>query len=80
MVGLPSTCPLKIHIQYFDLIASFVDIQMFDAKYCAMDKGQMHADEIITLLYGFAPILAITHSLKLIDYLLVQTHKPYNNI
>ena len=39
----------------------------------------MQAGAISKLLYGFASVWAIIHSLKLVDYLLVRTHKPYNN-
>ena len=44
-----------------------------------MHKVQMHAGAISKLLYGFASLLAIIYILKLVDYLLRQTHKPYNN-
>ena len=44
------------------------DIQMLNIIYLASK-----------LLYGFASVQAIIHSLKLMDYLPVQKHKPYNN-
>ena len=44
-----------------------------------MYKVHMHAGAIRKLLYGFVSVWAIIHSLKLVDYLLRQTHKPYNN-
>ena len=44
-----------------------------------MHKVQMHAGAI-SKLYGFACVQAIIHSLKLVDYPPVQTHKPYNNL
>ena len=47
---------------------------MFNVKYVAMHKVQMHAAAISKLLYGFASVLAIIHELKLVDYRLVQTH------
>ena len=61
------------------IIAPFIDIPMFNIKYLAMHKVQMQAGVISKLLYGFASVQAIIHSLKLAEYLLVQTHKPYNN-
>ena len=44
-------------------------------KFLAMHKVQIHAGVISKLLYGFASVLAIIHSLKLADYL----RKTYNN-
>ena len=38
---------------------------------------QMQTGAISKLLYGFACVQAIIHSLNLVDYLPVQTHKPY---
>ena len=49
------------------------------AKCIAMHKMQLRAGAIRALLYGFASVRAIIHSRKLVDYLPVQTHKPYNN-
>ena len=40
----------------------------------------MHAGAISKLLYGFASVRAIIHSLKLLDYLPVHTHTPYKNL
>ena len=40
----------------------------------------MHAGAIRKLLYGFAYAQEIIHSLKLVDYLPIHTHKPYNNL
>ena len=37
----------------------------------------MHTGEISKLVYGFASVRVIIHLLKLVDYLPVQTHKPY---
>ena len=42
------------------IIAPFIDIPMFNKK---------HAGAISKLLYGFASVRAIIHSLKLVDYL-----------
>ena len=44
-----------------------------------MFKVQMYACAIRKLLYDFASVQAIIHSLHLVDYLPVQTHKPYTN-
>ena len=43
-----------------------------------MHKVQIHAGAISKLLYGIAYVRAIIHSLKLMDYLPVRTHQPYN--
>ena len=40
----------------------------------------MHAGAISNLLYGFVSVLAIIHTIKLVGYIPVQTHKPYSNI
>ena len=53
---------------------------MFYIKYLAMLKVHMHAGEIRKLLYGCVYLRKIIHSLKLVDYILVHTHKPYNNL
>ena len=45
-----------------------------------MHKVHMHAGAIRQLLYGCAYIREIIHSLMLVDYLPVHTHKPYNNL
>ena len=62
------------------LIAPLSDIPMFYIKYLTMHKVHMHADAIRQLLYGCAYVREIIHSLKLVDYLPVYTHKPYNNL
>ena len=43
-----------------------------------MLKVQMHAGAISKSLYGLASVREIIHSLKLVDYLPAQPHKPYN--
>ena len=55
---------------------------MFTVKYLVMHKVQMHGSAISKLLYGFAAVGAILHSLKFVDciYLPVQAHKLYNNL
>ena len=45
-----------------------------------MHKVHMHAGAIRQLLYGCAYVREIIHLLKLVDYLPVHTHKPYNNL
>ena len=66
-------------VVYF-IIAHLSDIQMFYIKYLTMYKLHMHAGAIRKLLYGCAYEREIIHSLKLVDYLPVHTHKPYNNL
>ena len=54
---------------------------MFNINYLAMHKVQMHAGATsIRLLHGFVSVRAIIHSLKLVVYLPIQTHKPYINL
>ena len=45
-----------------------------------MHNVQMHAGAMGDLLSGFASVQIIMHSLKIMDYFPVQTHKPYNNL
>ena len=40
-------------------------------------SAYMNASAIGKLFYGFASVWAIIHSLKLVDYLPIQTHEPY---
>ena len=61
------------------IITPLSDIPMFYMKYFTMNKVHMHAGAIRQLLYGSAYLREIIHSLKLVDYLPVHTHKPYNN-
>ena len=56
------------------IIASFIDIPMLNVKYVATHKVQMHAGSISNLMHGSSPVRAITRSLKLVDYLPLQTH------
>ena len=56
------------------------DIPMFYIKYLTMQKVHMHAGAKRQLLYGCAYVREIIHSLKLVDYLPIHTHKPYNNL
>ena len=53
---------------------------VYTVKHLTMLKAQMHAGAISKLLYGFVPVRAIIHSLKLVIYFLVQTHNPYNKL
>ena len=53
---------------------------MFYIKYLTMYKLHMHADAIRKLLHGCAYVREIIHSLKLVDYLPIQTHKPYTSL
>ena len=47
---------------------------MFNFEY--FTEVHMHASAVSKLLYGLASIRAIIHSLKLVDYLPIQRHKP----
>ena len=69
-------CRLFLHFLSFISI----DNPMFGVKYLVIHKVEMHAGVISKLVYGFASVWAIIYSLKLVGYLLVQTHKPYNNL
>ena len=53
---------------------------MFYIKYLTIDEVHMHAGALRQLLYGCAYVRGIIHSLKLVDYPPVNTHKPYNNL
>ena len=53
---------------------------MFYIKHLTMHKVHIHAGAIRQLLNGCANVREIIHSLKLLDYLPVHTHKPYNNL
>ena len=48
---------------------------MFYIKYITMYSGAIRK-----LLHGCAYVREIIHSLKLVDYLRVHTHKPYYNL
>ena len=51
-----------------NLLELFMDIQMFDINYLAIHQVQMRAGATSKLLFGFASLWAIIHSLKLVDY------------
>ena len=53
---------------------------MFYLNYLTKFKVHMHDGAIRTVLYGCAYVREIIHSLKLVDYLPVNTHKQYNNL
>ena len=53
---------------------------MYNIKYLTVHKVHTHADTIRKFLYGCVLVREIIHSLKLVDYLQVHTHKPYNNL
>ena len=53
---------------------------MFFIRYLTMHKVHMHAGAIRRVLYGCTYVREIIHSLKIVDYLPVHTHKPYNNL
>ena len=66
--------------EILELIAHLCDIPMFYIKYITMQKVHTHAGAIRQLLYVCAYVREIIHSLKLVDYFPVHTHKPYNNM
>ena len=60
--------------------APLSDIPMFYFKYLTMHKVHMHAGTLRQLLYDCAYVREIIHSLKLVDYLPIHTHKPYKHL
>ena len=60
-------------------IAPLSDIPKFYIKHLTMHKVHMHAGAIRQLLYCCVYVREIIHSLKIVDYLPVHTHKPNNN-
>ena len=71
---------MKIFSAVTDIIAPLSDIPMFYIKYLTMHKEHTHAGAKRLLLYDCAYVREIIHSLKLVDYPLVHTQKPYNNL
>ena len=49
-------------------------------RYLTIHKVHMHVGAIKQSLYGCTYVREIIHSLKLVDYLPVHTHKPYNDL
>ena len=68
------------HDHLIDIIAPLSNIPMFYIKYLTMHKEHMHVGALRQLLYGYAYVREIIHSLKLVYYPFVHTHKPYNNL
>ena len=62
------------------LIAPLGDISMFNIHSLTMHKVHMRPGAIRQLLHGCAHVREIIHSLTLMDYPPVYTHKPYNNL
>ena len=62
------------------MFAQFIDIPMFYIKYITMHKVQMHAGPIRVIVCFVLLDGEIILSLKLMDYLPVQTHNPYTNL
>ena len=50
---------------------------MLNIKYLTIHKVHMHAGAIRQLMYGCAYVRETIHSLQLVDYPPVHTHKPY---
>ena len=61
------------------LIAPLSNVPMFYIKYLKVHMCAA-AGAIRKLLYGYAYLQEIIHSLKLVDYFPVHRHKPYNNL
>ena len=61
-------------IVVFLIILTYFFIPMFNINVSHWTKCKC------LLEHGFASVLAINYSLKLLDDLPVQTHKPYNNL
>ena len=59
--------------------APLSDIHMFYIKYRTMYKVCKHAGAVRKFLYDCTSVRDIIHSLKFVDYLLIDTHKPYNS-
>ena len=53
----------------------FINVAIFNVKYLAKHKVQMHAGATSNLLYSFVYVRATIHSLKLVGCLPIQTHK-----
>ena len=51
-------------IHYMKIMAPLIDIPMFNIKYLAMHKVQMHTGAISKLLHGFASVRVINHLLS----------------
>ena len=68
------------YVRVLYIYCTFGAIRMFYIRYLTMHKVHMHAGAIRQLVYGCAYVREIIHSLKLVDYLPVHTHKSYNNL
>ena len=53
---------------------------MFYTRYFTMHKVRMRDGALRQLLYGCTYVREIIHSLKLVYYLPVHIHKPYNKL
>ena len=62
------------------MFAHFIDIPMFYIKCITMHKVQMNAGAIRVIVWFVRLDGKIILSLKLMDYLPVQTHKLYTNL
>ena len=56
----------KHHIIYYFVSMQYCKRLLFYTKNITLHKVQMHAGSIIMLLYGFASVREIIHSLKLV--------------
>ena len=62
------------------MFAHIIGIPMFFIKSITMHKVQMHAGAIRVIVWFVRLNGEIILSLKLMDYLVVQTLKPYTNL
>ena len=69
----------RIHLSKTNIVhlgSSFIDIPVFYFKHLAMHNMQIHAGAIKNIVNDVCVHTATIHSLKLVDYLPVQTHNP----
>ena len=69
-----------INLEINSIIAPLSDIPMCYIKYLTTHKVHAHTGAIRQLLYGCAYVREIIHSLKLVDYFPIHTHKLCNNV
>ena len=67
--------PLKWYLMYIGVIFQCLTLNILQ-----MFRVHMHAGALRMLLNGCVYVWDIIHSLKLVDYLPLHTHRPYNNL
>ena len=60
-----------------EVISPLTDDANFSTKYFAVGKVYTDKDGITWLYHGCPHVQEINHSLKLVDYLLIQVNKPW---